>query len=98
VSQERYIERLSLEWLKRTLPKAKAPKSTTPGWPDRQILLGKGRHVWVEFKTPTGRLTPLQEAVHRDLRSNGDEVHVIRSTREFRLAVGAAYRAVWASD
>ena len=30
------------------------------GWPDRCVILGSGRHVWMEFKTPEGKLRPQQ--------------------------------------
>lgn len=34
------------------------------GWPDRLVLLGGGRHLWLEFKRPGGgSLTPAQRRV-----------------------------------
>lgn len=48
------------------------------GYPDRLVLLGDGRHVWIEFKA-TGKvhhITPLQERRISQLQERGDKVLV----------------------
>lgn len=54
------------------------------GWPDRTFTKagepgGDARIMFVEFKAPGARPSPLQRHVHRDLRAKGYEVHVIDS-------------------
>lgn len=49
----------------------------TNGDPDQQIVMPpEGRHVYVELKTKTGRLTPRQAHRIDTLRAIGCEVHV----------------------
>lgn len=52
-------------------------------WPDRLFMLPGGKFLIVEFKAQGGRLTPLQENVHRQLRKIGHDVNVIRSVGVF---------------
>ena len=62
-----------------------ALKFTSPGHsgvPDRIVLLPGGRVVFVELKTETGRLSPLQAAVHRQFRSYGMDVRTLRGKQE----------------
>lgn len=47
------------------------------GWPDYMIL-HHGELLFIEFKQASGRLTPLQEHIHAELRKRGFEVHVVR--------------------
>ena len=47
------------------------------GVPDRLVLLPGGRVIFVELKTDTGRLSPLQEFVHGRLRRLGMDVRVL---------------------
>ena len=47
------------------------------GVPDRLVLLPGGRIFFVELKTETGRLSPLQEFVHGRLRRLGMDVRVL---------------------
>lgn len=54
------------------------------GWPDRVMISAKAGPVFVEMKTPTGRLSPAQVVVHRNLREEGFQVEIIRSTKEFK--------------
>lgn len=56
-------------------------KFTSPGRrsvPDRIVLMPGGRIEFIEFKSASGRLTPLQAAEHERLRSMGFAVHVMR--------------------
>lgn len=57
-------------------------KFVTPGKdgaPDRIILWPRGRCEFVETKQPTGRLSPLQRAYHKQLRGLGFQVYVLRT-------------------
>ena len=53
------------------------------GLPDRLLLIPGGRVAFIEFKSPTGRVRPVQERVHGMLRSLGFTVEVIRHPAEF---------------
>lgn len=48
------------------------------GVPDL-LVWRAGRHIWLEVKTSTGRLTPLQERDHAQRRKLNDLVCVVRS-------------------
>ena len=52
------------------------------GLPDRLVVLPGGRVVWVELKTETGRLRPVQEIMIRRLRSMGHTVFVPHGLEE----------------
>jgi Holliday junction resolvase len=54
----------------------------TNGWPDRLVLLPGGVHVFIELKTPKGKVTPLQAHKHQQLREFGHTVFVSRSADE----------------
>lgn len=56
------------------------------GWPDYMFLC-RGRVMFIEFKAPKGRTTPLQRYVHQLLRNNGFTVYVIRDVHEGNLAI-----------
>jgi hypothetical protein len=46
-------------------------------WPDRLVVLPRGRVVWIEFKRPgSGKLSPGQELLHETLGQLGHKVHV----------------------
>jgi hypothetical protein len=47
------------------------------GWPDF-LFLHAGRVLFVEFKTPEGRLSAMQQHVHAQLRNSGFVVHTVR--------------------
>jgi len=46
-------------------------------WPDRLFILPNGRHVYIEFKRPGGKLSPGQSAMVDDLARRGIEVFVV---------------------
>lgn len=48
------------------------------GVPDRIVFFPDGRHVFVELKTDTGRLTRLQRLQIKRLRDLGQPVYVVR--------------------
>lgn len=53
------------------------------GWPDDLFVVG-GRHLWVEFKRPGGKATPLQDKTHADMRAAGCVVHVVDDSEWFK--------------
>lgn len=55
------------------------PKHGKDGWPDRQILFGKNRHCWMEFKQLKGRLRAVQQERIRQMREAGELVYEPRS-------------------
>lgn len=58
------------------------------GWPDRLVLLGLGRHLWLEFKREKfSSLTPAQRRRIPRLREAGDRVEVVRSVIQAVQAV-----------
>jgi len=59
----------------------------TKGIPDLYAIK-RGRHIWIEVKTPNGRVRPQQSAVHDQLRAQGAEVYVIRSIEQLREELG----------
>lgn len=76
--RESTIERRLVEGVKAL--GGKAWKFTSPGHagvPDRIVLLPGGRLVFVELKTKTGRLTPLQIETHNQIRQLGFEVRTL---------------------
>jgi hypothetical protein len=56
------------------------------GWPDFTIAW-MGRVVFIEAKTPDGRLSKVQENVHKFIRASGNRVEVCRSVEECKEAV-----------
>ena len=76
--RESSIERRLVDGIKRV--GGMALKFTSPGHagvPDRLVLLPGGRMVFVELKTKTGNLTPLQIETHNRLRALGAEVRTL---------------------
>lgn len=51
-----------------------------PGWPDLQ-LLKDGRIRFVEVKAKNGRVSPVQQHRHEELRACGFEVEVVTADR-----------------
>ena len=47
------------------------------GVPDRIVLLPRGRLIFVEMKTETGSLTPLQIDTHNRIRALGFDVRTL---------------------
>lgn len=59
-----------------------ALKFTSPGRrgvPDRLMITDNGHFFFIEFKTPTGKLSPLQMNEHRILRQHGVDVITVCS-------------------
>ncbi len=54
----------------------KWPATATAGVPDRILILG-GRVLFVEMKREGGKLSAIQEHLHRKLRAVGADVRVV---------------------
>lgn len=64
-----------------------AYKWTSPGRtgvPDRIVMIPGGKIIFVELKSPTGKLTPRQEREHETIRGLGFDVIVINSVEAAR--------------
>ena len=62
-----------------------AVKLTSPGtagMPDRLLLLPGGRALLVELKAPEGKLRPIQQRRHQQLKNLGFTVHTINSQQQ----------------
>jgi len=46
------------------------------GWPDRLYILPGGRVRFHEYKSPTGRLSPIQKHIHEVMATKGHYVQV----------------------
>lgn len=62
----------------------KVDSTSSRGWPDLTLVLPCGTVLFVELKTPRGRLSELQKHVIGKLEANNANVYVIRSIDEFR--------------
>lgn len=49
------------------------------GYPDRMVMLPLNRVAWAELKTLTGKLSPRQTLVHKQLHEAGHQVEVLRT-------------------
>lgn len=56
---------------------------TLNGWPDLQLHKA-GKTFFIETKTESGKVTPLQEYRHEQLRKQGFEVYVIYNLNEIK--------------
>lgn len=52
------------------------------GVPDRLVILPGGRCVFIELKTETGRLSPVQKVVIERMRKQGCDVRVVYGWEE----------------
>ena len=89
VSQERYIERNAGREVLKTWPGTLWIKMREVGFPDRMVLLPGGGFLFIEFKTPEGKLSARQKAVIDKLKKLRIPVYVCTHTRE---AVAACKR------
>lgn len=79
---ERFMERRLSDGLdRRGITHLKLNVQGRRGWPDRLVLL-HGRVLFVELKTPGGRLNPRQKYVHAKLDSLGFEVLTVTSVSD----------------
>ncbi len=58
-------------------------QTSANGIPDL-LAIRAGRYLWVEAKSATGKVAPLQEYRHTELRRQGCEVIVARSTDDVK--------------
>ena len=56
------------------------------GHPDMTILLPEGRVMFIEYKTATGRLSPVQIERHAAMRELGHDVEVVKASTEQECA------------
>jgi len=98
VTRESALEGVFREQVKRHLPGA-VPVKLAPiiaGLPDRMVLLPHGRVVFVELKTSTGRLRPVQQVWHRRMADLGHPVTVLHGAAEIRAWAAAAHARYYA--
>ncbi len=62
------------------------------GTPDIQVVTCGGRSVWLESKTPDGKLRPDQTKMHAQLKMLGHVVCVVRTPQQAVDAVIAAIK------
>lgn len=65
----------------------KVDSTSRRGWPDLTLLLPHGVVLFVELKTPTGKLSKLQEHTHKQIKANNGNVFTIRTTHEFQALI-----------
>lgn len=88
---ERHLESyFSAACKKRGLLTLKLNVRFARGWPDRIVPLKDGGVLWVELKRPGGKLSALQEKVHKDLFNLGHDVYVIDSKEGIDHVLGTA--------
>jgi Holliday junction resolvase len=92
---ERHIQRQIVDYLRATgwlvietyLGSSRGGSAwLTKGLPDLYAVR-RGRQIWVEVKTPSGRVRPEQQTLHEQLRAQGAEVYVVRSIEHLREEV-----------
>ena len=59
---------------------------TPSGTPD-MLAVKDGIHTYFEVKTDTGRLSPIQIAIHKKLIKHGCVVHTVRSVQDVKEAL-----------
>ena len=85
---ETAIKRSVLRYLK-ALPNAHVYKISDrwkSGLPDIHVCLG-GICVWIELKTPTGHVSPIQDYTMRQIREAGGRTVVCRSASEVKTFI-----------
>lgn len=60
-----------------------APTTTAKGVTDFVIAASRGRTLWIECKSRTGKQTPAQLGFALQCERQGHAVHVVRSFQEF---------------
>lgn len=85
---EKEIERRMGEMLKkRGCLYYKFESPGNPGVPDRIVITPAGRVVFVELKTPVGRLSNLQKYQIKRMRDTGVEVRTVKGWDEAKAFV-----------
>ena len=65
----------------------KVDSTTTRGFPDLTVILPNGTVLFVELKTPTGKLSPLQKVIHSKIEANNGNIYTIRSVEAFKQLI-----------
>jgi hypothetical protein len=60
------------------------------GWPDRIVVLPRGRTLWVELKRPGGKTSPLQDQLHQQLKDLEHDIYVLDSKEGIDRVLGTA--------
>lgn len=84
--KESEIERVLVEEVKRL--GGRAYKWVSPGnggVPDRIVILPNTRPIFVELKTDTGRLSPLQENQIQRLKNLGQWVEIVKGIQGVKM-------------
>ena len=83
--KESQIERRLVEGVKRLGGMClKFVSPGTLGVPDRIIITAKGRVIFVELKTETGRLTKIQRYVIGEMQKRGADARVVKGIGEVK--------------
>ena len=83
--KESQIERRLVEGVKRLGGMClKFVSPGTLGVPDRIIITAKGRVIFVELKTETGRLTKIQRYVVGEMQKRGADARVVKGIDEVK--------------
>ena len=83
--KESQIERRLVEGVKRLGGMClKFVSPGTLGVPDRIIISAKGRVIFVELKTETGRLTKIQRYVIGEMQKRGADARVVKGIDEVK--------------
>lgn len=83
--KESQIERRLVEGVKRLGGMClKFVSPGTLGVPDRIIITAKGRVIFVELKTETGRLTKIQGYVIGEMQKRGADARVVKGIDEVK--------------
>lgn len=83
--KESKIERRLVEGVKRLGGMClKFVSPGTLGVPDRIIITAKGRVIFVELKTETGRLTKIQRYVIGEMQKRGADARVVKGIDEVK--------------
>lgn len=105
---EHEIQRAAVQWIRQNTPylvyaipnggrrglreagRLKA-EGVVAGMPDLHV---PALRLWIEMKTATGKVSPVQLAIHKRLRADGDFVVVCRSVEEVQHQVASAMTAL----
>ena len=68
----------------------------TAGWPDLELFIDRAwwradlpwSPIFLEIKTPKGRVSPAQTAVHAELQAAGCAVEIVRSVEDVTEVLG----------
>lgn len=83
--KESQIERRLVEGVKRLGGMClKFVSPGTLGVPDRIIITAKGRVIFIELKTETGRLTKIQRYIIGEMQKRGADARVVKGIDEVK--------------